>query len=617
MRKQIRQKKLMAGMMLLVMVLTGLCSSIGTIRAEAQGERVVNVHELTHYDTRYDEGQLRVGYFEIDRGIPAMCVCHEMEPPTQTGTVLKEVAAYTAENQGNELLRKVFYYGWNGPGDVGAGYVETTLASSVANGHDDNFYGYGQKFIDRIASLPAAPEGFCVYLLSDGVSDHQNLAYWEYEAAGYAKIIKSGTDTDITDQNPCYSLGQAIYGVYSDEACTKQKAEIKTSAAGESEEVELIPGKYYVKEIQAPAGYQLDSHIYPITIKDGETAEIQVQDAPVWNVPELTIYKVDKETKGADALGGAALSGAKVKISYYAGYYDETNLPDAPDRSWTLVTKAEETEEGTQYVCRLDESYLIDGDSFYEKEGKVILPLGTVMIEEVEAPKGYLKDQMCFRDGSGEIWEGHCLTQIRQDGNQAVLQGGCQYTMLDQVIRGDLKFTKIAAGSHKRLAGVPFRITSKTTGESHVLITDDNGFASTSSDWNQHTWNTNRGEKAEDGVWFGLQKDGSMTEAEDSLGALPFDTYIIEELRCESNQGYQLISPFEITIEKEYTTVDLGTLTNEKIKETDQTSGESGKKAESVRTGDGAKLSTWLLSSILSCAAIILCVMITRIMKKR
>ena len=36
-------------------------------------------HVLTYYDTRYNDGLLRVGYFEIDGGTTAMCVCHEME----------------------------------------------------------------------------------------------------------------------------------------------------------------------------------------------------------------------------------------------------------------------------------------------------------------------------------------------------------------------------------------------------------------------------------------------------------------------------------------------------------------------------------------------------------
>ena len=77
--------------------------------------------------------------------------------------------------------------------------------------------------------------------------------------------------------------------------------------------------------------------------------------------------------------------------------------------------------------------------------------------------------------------------------------------------RGDIEGVKIGAGTHKRLADVPFRITSKTTGENHVVVTDDNGQFSTSADWASHKHNTNAGKTSEDGVWFGtFKKNGSV-----------------------------------------------------------------------------------------------------------
>ena len=60
------------------------------------------------------------------------------------------------------------------------------------------------------------------------------------------------------------------------------------------------------------------------------------------------------------------------------------------------------------------------------------------------------------------------------------------------------------------------------------MVTDDNGQFSTSSDWASHKHNTNAGKTSEDGVWFGTSKP------DDSKGALPYDTYIIEEMRCDS-----------------------------------------------------------------------------------
>ena len=120
---------------------------------------------------------------------------------------------------------------------------------------------------------------------------------------------------------------------------------------------------------------------------------------------------------------------------------------------------------------------------------------------------------------------------------------------------------KIGAGTHQRLANVPFRITSKTTGESHIIVTDANGQFSTSSAWVSHKQNTNEGKNSEDGIWFGT------SEPDDSKGALLYDTYEIEELRCDSNKGFQLIPAFEIVVSKDKIVIDLGTLTDEYEKE--------------------------------------------------
>ena len=135
------------------------------------------------------------------------------------------------------------------------------------------------------------------------------------------------------------------------------------------------------------------------------------------------------------------------------------------------------------------------------------------------------------------------------------------HSVYNQIKRGDIEGVKIGAGTHKRLAGVPFRITSKTTGESHIVVTDKNGQFSTTSSWASHKVNTNVGKSSENGVWFGT------SEPDDSKGALLYDTYVIEELKCDSNAGFKLIPAFEVVVSRNKVTVDLGTLTDEYEKE--------------------------------------------------
>ena len=73
-----------------------------------------------------------------------------------------------------------------------------------------------------------------------------------------------------------------------------------------------------------------------------------------------------------------------------------------------------------------------------------------------------------------------------------------------------------------RLPGVQFKITSKTTGESHIVCTDENGMIDTSSGFNSHKEDTNGG-TAESGLWF-----GEIDAIDDEKGALLYDYYTLD-----------------------------------------------------------------------------------------
>lgn len=58
-------------------------------------------------------------------------------------------------------------------------------------------------------------------------------------------------------------------------------------------------------------------------------------------------------------------------------------------------------------------------------------------------------------------------------------------------------------------------------------------------------------------MWFG------DAEPDDAKGALPYDTYAVEELPCEANADRTLIPTFDVSVYRDAATVDLGTLTND------------------------------------------------------
>ncbi|MFR3808781.1 MAG: hypothetical protein ACLTX3_07485 [Lachnospiraceae bacterium] len=75
------------------------------------------------------------------------------------------------------------------------------------------------------------------------------------------------------------------------------------------------------------------------------------------------------------------------------------------------------------------------------------------------------------------------------------------------------------------MAGIPFKLTSKTTGESHIIYSNKDGMIRTAVRNND---NPNTGTN---GVWFGAGK------ASGDKGALPYDTYLVEERAMREEPG--------------------------------------------------------------------------------
>ena len=186
------------------------------------------------------------------------------------------------------------------------------------------------------------------------------------------------------------------------------------------------------------------------------------------------------------------------------------------------------------------------------------LPYGTYQMVESKPGEGYLHTDQTVRS-----------FQIRQDGQVIEFRDGD--AAYNQVIRGDLQFIKVGEGGEAnmaRFANVAFKLISETTGEEHIVVTDENGEVRTTTEWNPHSQNTNGNDGVEDesawndhaGTWFGLTTEGWMVDVQDELCALPYDTYTLEELPCSGNEGYELVRVPNITISRNNTTIYLGTI---------------------------------------------------------
>ena len=95
------------------------------------------------------------------------------------------------------------------------------------------------------AHKASVPSSFKAYAVSTG-SNTQHLGYWTYAPTG-TMYLKTSANTAMTDNNSCYSLGNAVYGVYSNSACTTKVkvGTLTTGTNGVSNPISVNEGTYY------------------------------------------------------------------------------------------------------------------------------------------------------------------------------------------------------------------------------------------------------------------------------------------------------------------------------------------------------------------------------------
>lgn len=257
------------------------------------------------------------------------------------------------------------------------------------------------------------------------------------------QLLKSSANPDITDGNNNYSLKGAVYTVYTDKACTKEAGmTLKTNALGYScyktgdgtntdkkdkditalykknsgQSVALKKGvTYYCTETEAPPGYELDDTVYQFkdsgsVSSDGVkiyraysiTDNAQPKDNPINDPVGIVLQKRNAVTGETINQG---LEGAIFQVQYYAELIDKNYDVESGQTAPTLDTS---TLKRTWYIktdedgyCNLNKIYLVNNetyssDEFYYEGNIVTLPIGTVVIREVEAPAGYFKSDMVF-----------------------------------------------------------------------------------------------------------------------------------------------------------------------------------------------------------------------------
>ena len=203
-------------------------------------------------------------------------------------------------------------------------------------------------------------------VFAEGVGNEKYVDFkvtWTKEC--YVSIVKKDSETSNT-------LAGAVYGIYSDAACTQLIKQMPaTDANGVSKvTIEKTQEVVYLKEISVPTGYTIDAKGYNVTLNIGKTTNKNVTDKRV--TATISLHKQDAET-GNTPQGDATLEGAVY------GLFAREDIVHPDGKSGVLYKK------GTQITSLTTDK---NGQASVSN-----LYLGKYYLKELTSPVGYLLDQ--------------------------------------------------------------------------------------------------------------------------------------------------------------------------------------------------------------------------------
>lgn len=290
-------------------------------------------------------------------------------------------------------------------------------------------------------------------------------------------------------------------------------------------ELHEVPfGTYIANEKTAPEGYLVGPEgkgwTQEFTIKDENIVKLDSLEKANLNQVKrggVMIRKVDRETDKATPLGAASLEGASFEIvnkSKNPVYYKNedgslSRLYQPGEVVATIVAKWDEAKK--EFIARTPEK---------------ALPYGTYEIREVGVGEGYLLNKEHVQ-----------MFKIREDGKMVENDvNGKQLKAKNQVKREDFRFNKVDDSLDHDMPYVVFTVTSSTTGEKHVIVTDKNGtFNSdnTDTELKKHSQRTNANDPYEDekGNIINPNSNGAMAVDKDG------NWYVKDANKLDPNAG--------------------------------------------------------------------------------
>ena len=325
----------------------------------------------------------------------------------------------------------------------------------------------------------SAGKGYDVDITTHSVSITEankatNVYVTEVPQKGAIQLHKYSAMPSISDNNNCYSLEGAVYGVYTDYACTQLYTRLTTDKNGNASVSDLQYKTYYVKEISASKGFELSSEVFTCNVNSTTAVKVDAPEIP-GNDPVRLLLK--KQTADGHGSGNTRLEGAEYTVKYYDILSDTDPAQSGSTAKYTWVFKTDENGR-----IRLTPDYLIEGSDelVSDANGVYVLPLGTITLRETKAPEGYLINDTVYVAQTSLTNNYIVTTNLPTDDKAA------QETPYE----GTISIQKFLGGSNAVKASEPdaeFQIYLKSAGSydaspedsRQTITTDANGYAVT------------------------------------------------------------------------------------------------------------------------------------------
>ena len=413
----------------------------------------------------------------------------------------------------------------------------------------------------------------------DGEADKENNAQGDSVMEGAEFGVRNMSQNEVVVGGHVYQTSERITTIPQPDGSTKDVIVADANGLASTSANALPVGKYQIWETKAPEGYELNTtDTWTVEINLTETNTDINKNVKPGNVDDrisdkvirggLSVQKVDKETGTGDTLtaGSPSSEGDVIdegvdevedtdddKVSEQSNDDADENGESASDESSDETTSDGEYTEpefspgadlsGTQFaiVNRSKSHVYVDGTLY--QVGEVVktittdgkgyaateaneLPYGTYDVYEVTEPVRYISSADSYGNSNAVDEDGEFV--LDDDGNRltpkfvqtVVIREPnvivpCARPFANQVKRGDIAFEKIDDDGNI-MANVAFKVTSKMTGESHIVMTDENGVFDSSSNHTRHSKDTNANDGAfnsdgniddsalndDSGVWF-------------------------------------------------------------------------------------------------------------------